>query len=415
MSLLLAISPAPLSAQTAAERPPLPGGARWQAEMPTHWNGTLLLWSRGYSMKAGIPEVAPRGAKEALLKAGYALLASDYGSGGWALANAVPAQTEAVKAFTKAYGKPKRVIGWGNSMGGLVTTALAERKGPRVIDGGIAMCASIGGVVGMMNMGLDGAFAFRTLVAPDAGIELVNIQQDDMVNGKRVADAVASAKGTPQGRARMALAGVLGGLPGWTSRDSAQPAPDDMDAQALEIASAIPMGLFMPRNDQEQRAGGVFSWTAGVDYRAQLARSGRRALVEALYAKAGLDLEADLERLNAAPRITAAPKAVAYMKAHYTPTARPFVPLLAVQAEGDGMTSPSLQRGYAEAASPRVVQSLWLHKAGHCNFTAAEVMAALRQLEARLDSGRWPAPAAPFVAHQPAPMLRPCVRGGVCR
>ena len=52
-------------------------------------------------------------------------------------------------------------------MGGLVTTALAEGRGTP-IHGGIAFCPSIGGALGMMNMALDGAFAFRTLAAPEA-------------------------------------------------------------------------------------------------------------------------------------------------------------------------------------------------------------------------------------------------------
>lgn len=402
-------------AQQAGEVSTLPSGARWQAERPANWNGTLLLWSRGYSMKAGDPEIAPAPVRAALLAAGYALAGSDYGSGGWALEQAVPAQIATVKAFAARYGKPKRVIGWGYSMGGLVTTALAERKGARVIDGGIAMCASIGGAVGMMNMGLDGAFAFRTLVAPDAGIELVAIAQDDRANGQRVAEAVAAAGKTPEGRARMALAGVLGGLPGWATRGSAEPGADDGEAQAAELASSIVMGLFMPRNDQEKRAGGAFSWNTGVDYRAQLALSGRRGLIETLYRKAGLDLDADLARLNAAPRAAAAPKAVRYMMAHYAPNARPQVPLLAVQAKGDGATSPSMQQAYAEAAPPSRFASLWLNQAGHCGFAAPDLLAALRHLEARLESGRWPVPAAPFVAYRAPPMLRPCFRGKACR
>ena len=390
----------------------LPGGARWSADVPANWYGTLLLWSRGYSQRPGPPETGPAPVRSALLAAGYALAGSDYGAGGWALAEAVPAQRATIAAFASRHGTPKRVIAWGYSMGGLVTTALAEQR-PAAIDGGLAMCASIGGAVGMMNMALDGATAFRTLVAPDAGIRVVEVD-DDRVNGKRVSDAVAVARGTPAGRARIALAGVLAGIPGWTSRDTAEPAATDYRRQADEIASAFTLGVMLPRVDQESRAGGVFSWTTGVDYRVQLARSGRRAFVAALYREAGLDLDADLARLNAAPRIAAKPSAVAYMMRNYTPDARPAVPLVSVQAVGDGMTAPALQRGYADAARGDV-QSLWLPQAGHCNFTAPQLMASLRHLEARLDKGRWPARPGMFVTHVPAPMLRPCVRGGRCR
>ncbi|RYY32559.1 MAG: alpha/beta hydrolase, partial [Sphingomonadales bacterium] len=259
----------PVAAQQAARSQSLsgtlPGGAKWSAEVPAEWNGTLLLWSRGYSPNVGSPEAAARGMRESLLAAGYAIVGSDYGSGGWALAEAVPAQRATVAAFVAAHGKPKRVIAWGYSMGGLVSTALAEQPRP-VVNGALAMCASIGGAVGMMNMALDGAYAFRTLVAPDAGIRLVDVD-DDRGNAKRVNDALAVAMQTPEGRARVTLAGVLGGIPGWTSRDRPEPAAGDYEAQADEIGRSFAMGIFLPRTDQEQRTGGAFSWNTGVDYR----------------------------------------------------------------------------------------------------------------------------------------------------
>lgn len=410
-----------LSAPALADevRPPvtaggtLPGGAQWAAEVPGNWNGTLLLWGRGYSPRVGTPDLVPPAWREALLAKGYALAASNYGASGWALAEAVPAQRSTVAAFAVNYGAPRRVIAWGQSMGGLVSTALAEERRP-VVNGAIAFCPSIGGAVGMMNMGLDGAFAFRTLVAPDVGLELVNIT-DDMANGRLAGGAVAAALKTPEGRARLALAGVLGGIPGWTDPRSARPSDADFEGQLDQIGRAFVMGTFMPRTDQEKRAGGVFSWNKGVNYAAQLQLSGRRAMVEALYRKAGLDLSADLARLAAAPRIAAKPAAVNYMLAHYTPTARPAVPVLTVQNVGDGATSPSLQQAYLDGANPRMVQGLWIDAAGHCGQTVEQAISALSQLEARLESGAWPGLPAGTIHHTPAPMLRPCLRGRRCR
>lgn len=412
-TLLATLSPANAGQQSAGVKTgTLPSGARWQAEVPANWNGTLLLWSRGYSFTKGEPENAPKGMRDALLAAGYALVGSDYGAGGWALAEAVPSQRATVDAFAAAHGKPKRIIAWGYSMGGLVTTALAEQRSAR-IDGALAMCASIGGAVGMMNMGLDGAYAFRTLIAPDAGIRLVDVD-DDRANAKRVGDALAGALKTPEGRARVALAGVLGGIPGWTSNGKPQPAASDHEAQLDEIGRAFAMGVFLPRTDQEQRTGGAFSWNTGVDYRALLARTGRRAFVEALYRKAGLDLEKDLRALNDAPRVSAKPAAVDYMMRHYTPNARSSVPLVAVQMIGDGLTSPSLQRGYADAAKSSDVKSLYINGAGHCTFNADMALASLRYLDTRLSTGKWPTTPAAFVPHTPPKMPRTCIRGRKC-
>lgn len=417
LGLAAALAAAPVSiAQRGAQGAVsgvLAGGAQWRAEMPARWNGTLLLYSRGYAPTAGTPDVAPAPLRQMLLDAGYALAASNYGSGGWSLEQAVPAQRATIAAFAAAHGKPRRVIAWGYSMGGLVTTALAEQRAS-AIHGGLALCPSIGGATGMMNMALDGAYAFRTLVAPDAGIRLVRVD-DDRANGKRVGEAVATAMASPQGRARVALAGVLAGLPGWTQPNAPEPAPGDHDAQARAIAASFAMGVFLPRTDQEQRAGGVFSWNQGVDYAAQLDRSGRRAMIAALYRDAGLDLHADLARLAGGERVRADAAAVAYMMRHYTPMARPRVPLLAVQAIGDGLTSPSLVRGYADAAPPARFRALWLREAGHCGQKPEAVVTAIRYLDARITRGTWGTRPAPFVAYTPPPMLRPCVRGGTCR
>src|SRR5690606_15491056 len=124
-----AAAPVTVAAPVAAQSPAptelsgtLASGAKWRATVPANWNGTLLLWSRGYSRTAGTPEAAPSQMREALLAQGYALAGSDYGAGGWALEQAVPAQDETITAFAAAHRKPARIIAWGYSMGGLVST-----------------------------------------------------------------------------------------------------------------------------------------------------------------------------------------------------------------------------------------------------------------------------------------------------
>lgn len=417
IAIIVLVAPFLLAGQAAPEAKVdnglLPEGGHWSAQVPVRWNGTLLLWSRGYSQAANGADAASPAHRQALLDAGYAIAGSDYGAGGWALKEAVPAQRAAIAAFSEKFGKPRRVIGWGFSMGGLVTTALAEQK-PSALDGAVSFCSSMGGAVGMMNMALDGAFVFRTLVAPDAGIELVDVT-DDRANGARVQQALDKAMATPEGRARVGLAAVLAGLPGWTTENGTEPALDDAEAQVAEMAQTFVIGVMLPRQDQEKRSGGAFSWNRRIDYRAQLALSGRSTLVEALYRKAGLSLDKDLAILAGAERIAAKPAAVRYMMDHYTPTADSAVPLLAVQAIGDGQTSPSLQRAYFDAAKGKDVRSQWTHSAGHCHFPTSVILASVNQVEARLDSGHWPVPDAQFVAHRPAPMLRPCIRGSACR
>jgi pimeloyl-ACP methyl ester carboxylesterase len=388
-------------------------GEPWRLEKPPNWNGTLLLYSHGYSPAASSapPQTAPRGIHDQLLAEGYALAASAYSGVGWALEEAPRDQLEVVDAFAGHFGKPRRVIAWGDSMGGLVSLALAERH-PDRFDGALPMCGSVSGSLGMLNTALDGAFAFRTLLAPDSDIRLVRVD-DDRANAARVTRALTTAWTSPQGRARVLLAATLAQLPSWSDPAAPEPAPGDFAAQAEEIRKTFVMGVFVPRVDQERRAGGLYSWNTGIDYRDQLRRSGRLEFVRHFYAQAGLDLERDLDVLNSAPRIAADPRAVAYMRANYVPGKLPL-PVLTLQTIGDGLTVPATHGGLLqiarEAGSGRQLAQLWVRRAGHCTATAAETRAALGVLERRLDSGAWSLtlPQATFVEYHPDALLRAC-------
>jgi uncharacterized protein len=408
----------------------LSDGAIWQARVPPEWNGTLLLFSHGYSFRLQPPQLSPPGVESWLLRHGYALLASSYSKPGWALAEAVPDQLATLDAFSARVGKPKRTIAWGASMGGLVTVALAETH-PQRFAAALPECGSLAGSVGMMNEALDGAFAFKTLLAPRSAIRLVDTG-DDRVNAGRAEAVLQAALQTPQGRARIALAAALAQIPPWTTRNSMQPPSDDYSGQLTQVGASFVRGVFLPRADQERRAGGVFSWNIGVDYRRQLALSGRRAWVEHWYREAGLDLDQDLATLDSAPRISAAPGAVAYMLAHYAPSGDLTIPMLSMHSLGDGMTVPTQQQAYdsaVRAAGDGVNLAIaWVHRAGHCNFAPAEQIAALQTLIERLDEGTWHASArqlneraratglgaSAFVDHRSPPFLRVCTQHQRC-
>jgi hypothetical protein len=349
-----------LAASTAARdlSGELPDGALWRIAVPANWNGTLLLYSHGYARDLQAPALAPRDLEQWLLQHGYALGASSYARAGWAVAEAVPDQLATLAKFAASIGRPQRTIAWGESMGGLITVALAERRASG-LDGALSACGSVAGSLAMMNMALDGAFAFTSLIGPDA-------------------NSLPEAMASPQGRARLALAAALGGMP---------------RGQLEQIAPTFAAGVFLPREDQEQRAGGAFSWNTGVDYRVLLDRSGRRRWVAAYYRRSGVSLDRDLETLNAAPRISANPQAVAYMRAHYVPSGKLKVPLFSYHTLGDGLTSPVLEGAYArqvqQAGRESKLRAGWVAAAGHCTFSPAEHIIALRALESRLQSGHW--------------------------
>jgi pimeloyl-ACP methyl ester carboxylesterase len=372
----------------------LPDGAQWKAEVPEPWNGRALLYAHGYHSYGRPLKSAPNTVRHRLLSQGYALVASSYPTVGWAVAEAVPSQILALDAFAAHFSEPISKICWGFGMGGLVATAIAELH-PQRIDGAMTICASSVGTIPMMNMALDGAFALTQLLMPSSvAVPITRAQGDEAVLAAAIVRLIKEfAQCTKTGRARLALAGVFGGVPGWTDPDHPRPSDADDFAQQEQIAEAMPEAVFPPRHDQEFRAGGAFSWNAGVDYRRLLQQSQRQDMIERLYKDADIDLQADLDCLAGAPRLEADPAAVNYAKHHFTPSGRIGVPVLTIHTMGDGVVSPSLQRSYVDtvrnAGSGDLIAEGWVERAGHCNVTSAELLNGLRALESRLATGMW--------------------------
>ena len=411
----------------------LPSGATFVMDVPARWNRTVLLYSHGYVVQ-GSPNPAQNGpspaTRDALLAEGYALIGSSYATTGWAVEEALADQLATLDEFGRRFGRARQTFAWGTSMGGMITTALAEREGHR-FDGALAMCGLQQGAVANFNNTLDPVFAIRTLLAPDADVPLVRIPDQASAFGALGVLSVAmnAAQQTPLGRARIALAAALHNIPAWTDPGQPEPAPDDYDTAQLNQFRTLGLTLYVGlswRQEAEVRAGGNMSWNIGVDYASLLARSPLRAEVEALYERAGGSLHADLASLAAAPRIGPDLGAVGYMLRYVTFTGRLRTPLLTIHTTGDPLVPVQVQDAYADTAEDAgrgpLLRQAFVHRAGHCTFTAGEMLAALRTVMRRAATGQWrgtdPAalnalaasldPAVPaYQAYDPAPYPRP--------
>jgi len=397
----LFVAAAPIRAATVQNFTGDIGGAKFQIDIPQPWNGTLVLWSHGYEVPSpnppGIPSDAPADAvKGWLLDHGYALAASSYSRRGWALQQAFHDQIAVLDHFdTLGFGHPKRTIAWGASLGGIITAGLIQLN-PERFTGAIPLCGVLAGGPGVWNEGLDGEFVFKTLLAPNSALQLVNIT--DPVGNLQLADQVITlAHATPQGRARLALVAAVGDLPGWFTPDSPEPARTDYSAreqnQFLWSSLVDFPFLFALRQELEIRAGGNPSWNTGVDYREQLERSINRDEVKALYRQAGLNLDEDLQTLQNAPRIAAVPRAVDYLKSFIVFNGHIDQPVLTMHTTGDGLVLNQDEQAYASvvraAGNEELLRQTFVHRAGHCTFTSAEVVAAFKTMVNRLDTGRW--------------------------
>jgi hypothetical protein len=376
-------------------------GANFQIDVPQPWNGTLVLWSHGYEAPSpgprGIPADAPDPvSRQWLLDRGYALAASGYSTQGWALQQAFHDQVAVLDHFaTLGFGRPRRTIAWGASLGGIITAGLIQLDSRR-FDGAIPFCGVLAGGVGVWNTGLDGEFVFKTLLAPTSPLQLVDIV-NPLGNFALASSVLNAAQATPQGRARLALSAAVSDLPGWFTPGSPEPARTDFAAreqnQFLWDQNPDFFFSFALRQELEARAGGNPSWNTGVNYAEQLEQSVDRDEVTALYRAAGLNLEDDLETLAHTPRVAADPAAVDYLKRFIVFDGRIRQPVLTVHTIGDGLVLNQDEQAYASvvraAGNERLLRQTFVSRAGHCAFTPAEVVSAFSTMVNRLDTGRW--------------------------
>ena len=411
-------------------------GATWLIEVPTPWNGTLLLYSHGYVVPGRsnpAQDVGDPGTRAFLLDNGFALAGSSYAHTGWALKEAIPDQIATLDAFKDLFGAPTRTIAWGHSLGGIITAELLQ-KAPGRFTAALPMCGVLAGGVGTWNQALDSQFAIQQLLHGGSGLQIAHITNPS-ANLNNAEAVIAAAQKTAEGKARLALASALGDLPGWFSPSSPEPAPTDFATQEANqfnwITQVDAPFLFALRAELEFRAGGNPSWNTGVNYQVQLAHSVDLAEVQGLYQAAGLSLDDDIATLNAAPRVSADDNALTYLEQNVIFNGDlGGKPVLTMHTTGDGLVVNTDEQAYRSivnrAGSGPLLREVFVHRAGHCTFTPAETVAALKALISRVDTGHWagvtdtdtlnasatalgPLNVAPasFISFEPARFLRP--------
>jgi pimeloyl-ACP methyl ester carboxylesterase len=374
-------------------------GAKYLIQVPSNWNGTLVLYSHGYVVPGfsnPAEDVGDPITGAYLLARGYALGGSSYATTGWAIQQALPDQIEVLDTFKTLIGTPSRTIAWGHSLGGIVTAGLVQRY-PERFDAALPMCGVVAGSVGTWNQALDSAFAFDVLLGGRSGLKVVNIT--DPTKNVTIAEGILNnAQQTAKGRARIALTAALDDTPGWFDPLSPEPSATDYVAQEANQFSWLSQidfpFAFDFRAELERRARGNPSWNNGVDYVKQLKNSVDYVEVQALYQKAGLSLDADLKALNDAARIKAKASSRTYLEQNIIFDGKIDVPVLTLHTKGDGLVVVEDESAYKDVVDQEhngaLLRQVFVHRAGHCEFTPAETVVAFRALVRRLDTGQWP-------------------------
>jgi hypothetical protein len=404
---LLAAVPASAAPTSSHYTGTLPDHAVWIADVPSNWNHTLILYSHGFGPLTAADAPDPT-TQQALLGMGYALAGSSYDPNGswWALGSAVRDQCETLATVEHRIlpSAPREVYAFGTSMGGLIS-ALEDQNSNGRLDGALTTCGIVAGANNLNQYQLDGEYALSQLLAPGQRIQLTNFTvgpptfTDSAAAAQQLLTAAGTAQGTPQGRARLALAMAFLNVSPWGGSSI----PNIYDYLGQEQGqyddyflggpfSAISF-IVTAREQLEAAAGGEGSGTVGVDFARLLYRSSYYPEVRALYNEAGLSLRADLNDLARNANLRPDKAAYRWLTRTSVPTGRLRVPELDLKTISDQLV-PVQQENYyhalvARAGDSRLLRQAFVQAQGHCNFTSAELVAGVQALAQRVTTGSW--------------------------
>jgi hypothetical protein len=396
-------------------------GGTWIADVPSNWNGTLLLYSHGFGppVAADAPDV---NTKAALLADGYALAGSSYApsppASWWSLDSALTDQFQTLNTVetTVLPYAPTHVLAVGTSMGGLISSLEAEHP-QGGLQGALTTCGIVAGAVNLNNYQLDGEYAIAQLLNPTGEkIQLVGFNNNPgagLATGKQLDLLADTAQGSPQGQARLALAMSLMNVADWPAGGTMPGATDYAAQEAGQYqvefgGQTNPPGpgiqttmdfVEFGRPYIEQADGGNASWDKGVNFFRLVAQSPYAPEIISLYRQAHLNLWADLENLTRHANITAEPAAVRSLEQTSVPTGRIQVPELDMHTISDQLV-PVQQENYyrntvAFAGRSYLLRQAFVQRQLHCNFTPSELVAGVKAVQQRVETGYWGSLATP--------------------
>lgn len=342
-------------------------GVPYRIDVPAVWNHELIVFYHGYSEGPYTYRTnAPLNEQtEPMFSRGYAVIQSGYSTWGWALAEAYPESEQLRRYFLKEYadptdGKPTRSIDTfvvGGSMGGALVSATLELN-PKPYQGGLNLCGS----VGPTDLAFQRRFAWRAAfdfyfpgLLPPLVLVPSNFQETTAL---RLRLEVALTANPPAAAAMRNLTGLH---------------------SDKEVAAAMPYFTYVIMDMQHRSGGNPFD---NRNY---------------LYTGTNPASTASDNALNdGVHRYAGDPHARTYMLHYYSPSGRLARPMLSLHTTYDPRIPGSTLTVYAEEVAQagfaeNLVQQ-YVHRDGHCTFTAEEIGRAFDELVTWTRAGRRPTP-----------------------
>jgi pimeloyl-ACP methyl ester carboxylesterase len=400
----------------------LADSAQWIGQVPADWNGTVLLYSHGFGPLAAA-DAPSAGSGAQLLAQGYALVGSSYDVNGswWALDTAVSDQFGSLAAFLRASGlHPQRTLAVGTSMGGLINSLIDQESDDRV-QGAVTFCGLVAGGVDLNNYQLNAEYAMTELLPGAAGVQIRDYASmaAGSAAGAELSTAVASAQPTAAGQARIALSAALLNETDWTT-GAAPPPVGDYAGQELQEEEMLTSGqlsfIESGRYMISLAEGGDSGYNIGVDYGALIRQSPYYAQVKALYKAAGLNLGADIATLDGHEGYAPEGNSLRRTQATSVNTGRLQVPELDVHTVSDQLAPTPFEATYARrvalAGSSPLLRQVYANAIGHCNFTDADMVAAVDAMNNVVAQRHWNPGVTVTALNDAANALDPALGGG---
>lgn len=408
-----------VAAKVEAVEGKLADGAPYLVRKPSNWNGIVIVDLDGLAQR-DLPSY------KLLIKAGYGTAGADRLKQDrvWTRnrLDDVRRPQEALEAFKVKFGAPRLAIIFGHSAGGAVALMTAERH-PDTIDGAVALCATMPVEYTHYNLIFDFFYTLKTLLAPHD--ERLVTHALPPTNHQHILDhwlrVLQSAGQTPEGRAKIALAYTIAQYPvfGMEGYGFGVPKPDLNDPMAVAVAMIeslpeivtrlrhlyvsgekdFPPDLKYPGTPRPQAVGNDGAVYA--DYWKHSDPLYKR-VAEALYASAGVDLEADIKALDAAPRVK--PEQPDQPDLSDLPGEKGLrgqgqglltMPVFRMDNLGDQTAPPNVSKVYDTLVARNGLNDLYrtayVDNSGHCYFRPEQELAAVEVMRERLETGKWPA------------------------
>ena len=374
-------------------------GAPYAMMVPANFNGTVYLYSHGYRpnvpVPAGIPgyggytvtntpQPGPNATViGALLAKGYGVVGSGFARQGWNADSAIKTNVELVGLFKKQFTKTTKVVAWGESLGGFITQALAEKHSD-LFSAAAPLCMA-SDITPLMTMAGDALWGIKTFFDPtikgggySAGAAGYAEAMGDLVKvftaigslqaafaanpstpawpaTSKVPDAI---KAIPS-RSALVMVALMSGVPLQSAHFDSTTAPSVLPVAqqtsfilainpafaALEnLGNAAALGV-LAMHDIEQQAGGAFFDNTATDYAARIAdeQFSWASALSGASGTAGL-----LSVLAASPRAKADPAAVAKLKTLTSHSGKVEIPTILFTATADPTTAAGNQQSVAD-------------------------------------------------------------------